>query len=143
MPADGPGVAELLVSDAPHFEVKGYPDGVWPPGVVVLVAVVGGTVVGWLEGVLDGAYTGPGAPARPPHGYVLGLVVASTYRRSGAGRALLDRFVAEARAVGVRWVFLLPEEGPGVAGRVEFFRAAGFTPVADPDEQHPAMGRSS
>ncbi|MFE1104167.1 GNAT family N-acetyltransferase [Nocardiopsis alba] len=108
---------------------------------VVFVAEVDGATVGVLVGVLDGV--GPCAPVPPPHGYVLAVAVAPGRRRRGVGRALLDRFVAEARAVGVRWVFLLPEEGPGVAGRVEFFRAAGFTPVADPDEQHPAMGRSS
>lgn len=139
--ADGPGIAALVAREAPHFEVRGYPDGVWPEGVVVLVAVAGGTVVGWLEGVLDGAYTGPGAPVSPPHGYVLGIVVDGAHRRSGVGRGLLDGFVAEARAAGLSWVFLLPEEGEGVEGRVSFFRAAGFPPVDDPDEEHPAMGR--
>lgn len=70
---------------------------------------------------------------------MLGIVVDSTHKQSG-GRALLDRFVSEAHAAGVRWVFLLPDEDEGVAGRIEFFTAAGFVPVDDPDEESPAMG---
>ena len=140
-PADGPGIARLLVAESPHVDVQTYPRGVLPDGMVVLVAVDAGAVVGWLEGVLDGAYTGPGAPTNPPHGYVLGVVVSSAHRRSGVGSALLDRFAAEARTAGVRWVFLFPDESEGVEGRVRFFAAAGFVPVDDPDEVFPAMGR--
>ncbi|WP_435825152.1 GNAT family N-acetyltransferase [Nocardiopsis alba] len=81
------------------------------------------------------------APAPPPYGYVLAVAVAPGQRRRGAGGSLLDRFVAEAREVGVRWVFGFPDEGAGVVGRVSFLRATGFTPVPDPDEKYPAMGR--
>ncbi|MFE1170488.1 GNAT family N-acetyltransferase [Nocardiopsis sp. NPDC058789] len=143
VPDDGPAIAGLLMRAAARFEVKDYPLGSWPDGIEVLVAVEDDRLVGWVEGVLDGAYTGPGAPVPPPHGYVLGIVVDPLWRRLGAGRALLDGFVAVARAAGVRWVFLFPEEGEEVEGRVEFLRAAGFTPVDDPDEKYPAMGRSS
>lgn len=140
-PEDGPAIADLLVRSAPHFEVAGYARGVWPDGIEVLVAISDDHLVGWVEGVLDGAYTGPGAPVPPPHGYVLGIVVDPLWRRMGAGRALLDGFVAVARAAGVRWVFLFPEEGEEVEGRVAFLSAAGFSPVDDPDEEYPAMGR--
>lgn len=109
-------------------------------GDVVLVAVDDG-VVGVLSGTLEGVYSGPGAPSPPPHGYVLWVVVDEAHRRSGVGSALLDAFVAEAREAGVWWVFLFPEEGAGVEGRVEFLAAAEFDAVDDPDEQWPAMGR--
>lgn len=126
---------------APSFGVKDYPLGSWPDGIEVLVAISDGHLVGWVEGVLDGAYTGPGAPTSPPHGYVLGIVVDPAWRRLGAGHMLLDGFVAEARTAGLSWVFLFPEEGDGVTGRVAFLEAAGFSPVDDPEEEWPAMGR--
>lgn len=106
---------------------------------VVFVAEVDGATVGVLVGVLDGV--GPCAPVPPPHGYVLAVAVGPEHRRRGVGRALLDRFVAEVREAGVPWVFLFPDEGPGVSERVAFLRAAGFTPTPDPDEKYPVMGR--
>ncbi|MGW9447051.1 N-acetyltransferase family protein [Bacillus mobilis] len=135
LPGDGPSIARLVAAAAPSFGAKGYSEN------VALVAVDAGAVVGWLEGVLDGAYTGPGTPTPPPHGYVLGLVVDAGWRRCGFGTGLLEEFVGVARTAGLRWVFLFPEEGGGVEGRVAFFHAAGFEAVDDPGEQWPAMGR--
>jgi N-acetylglutamate synthase-like GNAT family acetyltransferase len=91
--------------------------------------------------VLGGVYEGPGSPVAPPHGYVLAVVVDPAWRRRGVGRGLLEGFVDRARAAGVEWVFLRPEEGEGVEGRVEFFLRCGFTPVEDPGSEWPAMGR--
>lgn len=71
----------------------------------------------------------------------MGMCSRSLLVLSIVGRVLLDRFVSEALAAGVRWVFGFPDEGSGVAGRVSFLRAAGFSPVDDPDEEYPAMGR--
>jgi len=136
LPEDGPDIARLVAASAPHFGAKGYSEGS-----VALVAVDTGAVVGWIEGVLDGAYTGPGAPVPPPHGYVLSVVVDARFRRHGVGTGLLDAFVDEARDAGVAWVFLFPDEGEGVEGRVRFFERAGFEAVDDPDEEWPAMGR--
>jgi len=136
LPEDGPDIAHLVAASAPHFGAKGYSEGS-----VALVAVDAGAVVGWLEGVLDGAYTGPGAPVPPPHGYVLSLVVDAAWRRRGVGAGLLSAFVGESREAGVRWVFLFPDEGEGVEERVAFFRAAGFEAVDDPGERWPTMGR--
>ncbi|MEU3017788.1 MULTISPECIES: GNAT family N-acetyltransferase [unclassified Nocardiopsis] len=138
---DGPAISDLMIRAAPHFDTKGYPDRLLPPGMVVLVAEEAGRVVGWLEAVLDWAYTGPGAPAPPPHGYVLAVVVDPAWRRRGIGCALLDRYVREARENGVRWVFLLPEGGEGTQGRLAFFRAAGFTPLPATGDPLPPMGR--
>ncbi|MBQ1079847.1 MULTISPECIES: GNAT family N-acetyltransferase [unclassified Nocardiopsis] len=138
---DGPAISDLMIRAAPHFDTKGYPEQLLPPGMVVLVAEEEGRVVGWLEAVLDWAYTGPGAPAPPPHGYVLAVVVDPERRRRGIGCALLDRYVHRAREAGVRWVFLLPEGGEGVEGRLAFFRAAGFTPLPVTDDPLPPMGR--
>jgi len=134
LPEDGPDIARLVAAAAPSFGAK-------HSKAVALVAVDAGTVVGWLEGVLDGAYTGPGAPVPPPHGYVLSLVVDARFRRRGVGTGLLDAFVDEARDAGVAWAFLSPDEGEDVEGRVAFFERAGFETVDDPDEQWPAMGR--
>ncbi|WP_433701739.1 N-acetyltransferase family protein [Nocardiopsis sp. CA-288880] len=136
LPEDGPHIAALVAAAAPSFGAKEYSEDT-----VALVAVDAGAVVGWIEGVLDGAYTGPGAPVPPPHGYVLALVVDAGWRRQGVGTGLLDAFVAEARDVGCRWVFLFPDEGKDVEGRVRFFERAGFEAVNDPGEQWPAMGR--
>ena len=107
------------------------------------MADAGNPRLGWggVEATLDGVYSGPGAPVPPPHGYVLAVVVDQDWRRQGVGTALLDAFIAEARSVGVEWVFLLPEESTGVEERVRFFEAAGFTAVDDPDEIWPALGR--
>ncbi|MEU0236721.1 GNAT family N-acetyltransferase [Nocardiopsis sp. NPDC006198] len=136
LPEDGPDIARLVAAAAPSFGAKGH-----SAGSVALVAVDAGVVVGWLEGVLDGAYTGPGAPVPPPHGYVLSLVVDAAWRRRGVGTGLLDAFVDLARGAGRRWVFLFPDEGEQVEGRVAFFEQAGFEAVADPGERWPAMGR--
>ncbi|GAA0972837.1 GNAT family N-acetyltransferase [Nocardiopsis tropica] len=133
---DGPDIARLVARSAPSFGAKGYSEDA-----VALVAVDAGAVVGWIEGVLDGAYTGPGALVPPPHGYVLSLVVDAEWRQRGVGTGLLDAFVEEARTAGCRWVFLFPDEGEGVEARVAFFRTAGFEAVDDPDEEWPVMGR--
>ncbi|MFJ9558332.1 GNAT family N-acetyltransferase [Nocardiopsis sp. NPDC101807] len=135
LPEDGPDLAALVAAAAPSFGAKGHSKG------VTLVAVDAGAVVGWIEGVLDGAYTGPGSPVPPPHGYVMSLVVDAGWRRQGVGTGLLDAFVGTARTAGLAWVFLFPDEDENVEGRVAFFEHAGFEAVDDPDERWPAMGR--
>lgn len=92
-------------------------------------------------GTFDGAYPGPGSPVRPPHGYVQAVVVASAVRRTGVGRALLEAFTTAAREHGLKWVFAVPDEAPRVTGRVDWLAASEFTPVADPGELWPVMGR--
>lgn len=143
VPSDGPGICALIFEESPHFEVKGYPEGIWPASMVVLVAEGDGRVVGWLEAVLDWVYEGRGAPVPPPHGYVLALVVSEAWKRRGIGRALMEMFLEEMRAARVEWVFLIPEEGEGFEGRVRFFTRAGFAPVEEPEERHLVMGRRS
>ncbi|WP_197285918.1 GNAT family N-acetyltransferase [Nocardiopsis sp. NRRL B-16309] len=97
------------------------------PGEGVLLLAEGGDgVVGWLEGVLDGAYPGPGAPVGPPHGYIQTVVVAASWRGAGVGRALVEEFVAAAAASRLEWVFAAPDEGPGVEGRVAWLARCGF-----------------
>ncbi|NKZ00489.1 GNAT family N-acetyltransferase [Nocardiopsis alborubida] len=141
LPGDGPGIAALIGRASPHLDKKGYPASLLPEDMVVLVAEADGAVAGWVEGVLDGVYEGAGSPVPPPHGYVLAVVVDPGWRRRGVGRGLLEGFVARAREAGVEWVFLLPEEGEGARGRVEFFLRCGFTPVDDPGSERLAMGR--
>ncbi|MFD6953299.1 GCN5 family acetyltransferase [Nocardiopsis sp. TSRI0078] len=138
---DAPAIVSLIGRAAPHLDTKAYANGRLPEGVVALVAELRGRLVGWLEGVVDDAYTGPGAPVPPPHGYVLAIVVDPGTRRQGVGRGLMEAFVRVAREAGVRWVFLFPEEGTGVRERMEFFEACGFEAVGDPGGEHPAMGR--
>lgn len=72
---------------------------------------------------------------------MLALAVASEHRRRGVGHALMEEFVRGAQCAGVRWVFALLDEGKGIRGRTQFFRAVGFTEVDDPDEAVPAIGR--
>jgi N-acetylglutamate synthase-like GNAT family acetyltransferase len=98
-------------------------------------------VVGWLEGVVDGAYSGPGCPTPPPHGYVQTVVVDPGWRRRGVGSGLLGAFVKHARSAGARWVFAVPDEDDGVEARVAWLTSAGFSPVDDPGEEWPVMGQ--
>ncbi|WP_274534013.1 GNAT family N-acetyltransferase [Nocardiopsis sp. TSRI0078] len=113
-----------------------------PDGDVLLVAEDdSGAPAGWLAGTFDGAYPGPDAPVRPPHGYVQAVVADPAARRAGVGRALLEAFTATAREHGLEWVFAVPGEAPGVAGRVAWLAESGFTPVVDPGELWPVMGR--
>ncbi len=141
VPEDGPGIHTLIFEESPHFDTKGYPEGIWPANMVVLVAEGGGRVVGWLEAALDQVYEGRGAPTPPPHGYVLALVVSQAWKRLGIGRALMEMFLEEMRAAKVEWVFLIPEEGEGFPGRVRFFTRVGFDPVEEPEERPLVMGR--
>lgn len=112
-----------------------------PGGGVIVFAEDDGVVVGWVEGVVDGAYSGPGAPVPPPHGYVQAVVVDPGWRRRGVGRGLLEAFAHAAWCAGARWVFAAPDEGQGVEDRVAWLASAGFEPVEDPGEEWPVMGR--
>ncbi|GAB3727053.1 GNAT family N-acetyltransferase [Nocardiopsis nanhaiensis] len=141
VPRDGLGIADLIGRAAPHFDTRGYAQGHWPDGAVVLVALDAGHVVGVLEGVLDGVYGGPGAPAPPPHGYILAVVVDHEWRQLGVGSALVEAFMRMARAEEISWVFLVPKQGGHAPERAEFFRACGFTPVDDLGEEVAALGR--
>lgn len=132
--------------DVPALVALAKASGVaYRPGRGVLLVAVApqGEVVGWLEGVLDGAYTGPGAPVAPPHGYVQTVVVDPGWRRRGVGGRLLEVFVDLVRGAGVGWVFAVPDEDAGVRARVSWLGACGFAPVDDPDEVWPVMGRCS
>ncbi|NYH51466.1 GNAT superfamily N-acetyltransferase [Nocardiopsis arvandica] len=137
---DAPAIVSLIRRAAPHLDTKAYANGHLPDGVVALSAELHGRLVGWLEGVVDAEYTGPGAPVPPPHGYVLAVVVDPDTRRQGVGRGLMEAFARVAREAGVRWVFLYPEEGAGAGERVEFFGACGFEAVDGPGGEHPVMG---
>ncbi|MFE9247065.1 GNAT family N-acetyltransferase [Nocardiopsis sp. NPDC006938] len=112
-----------------------------PGGDVFLAAVVDGRLVGWLSGTLTAIYPGPGAPVRPPHGYVQAVVVDPNHRRVGIGRRLVEEFVSAAGRAGVGWVFAAPDEDAGIEQRVEWLAACGFRPVVDPGERWPVMGR--
>ena len=113
-----------------------------PDGDVLLLAEDNtGRPLGWLAGTFQGVYPGPGAPTAPPHGYVQAVVVDATTRRSGVGKQLLEVFSAAAHEAGARWVFAVPDEAPGVAERMAWLSACGFTPVDDPGEPWPVMGR--
>jgi amino-acid N-acetyltransferase len=63
------------------------------------------------------------------------LVVAPAHRRWGLGQALTERLLEEARAQGVRRVFLLTETAAG------FFPRFGFKPLRR-DEADPTVRRS-
>ncbi|WP_087100691.1 GNAT family N-acetyltransferase [Nocardiopsis sp. JB363] len=141
VPGDGPGIAALITKEAPHLDLQGYPDGRWPEFLVVLVAERAGRVVGWAEGILDGEYEGSGAPVPPPHGYILATVVDEEMRHQGIGGALIEKFMQEALAAKVEWVFLIPEGGEGYEDRVRFFINSGFTPTEVLDEKRLIMAR--
>ncbi|MEU5858914.1 GNAT family N-acetyltransferase [Nocardiopsis dassonvillei] len=108
---------------------------------VVVLAEEDDRVVGWVEGVVDGVYSGPGAPCAPPHGYVQAVVVDPGCRRRGVGKGLLEAFAHAAWFSGAKWVFAALDENQGVEARVAWLTSAGFEPVDDPDEKGPVMGR--
>lgn len=129
-------------SDRPSLIAVSVAAGVvYRPGAGVVLVAEDGGVVGWLEGVLDGVYSGPGAPCAPPHGYVQAVVVDPEWRRRGVGRGLLEAFAHASWFAGARWVFAAPDEGAGVEARVAWLASAGFEPVDDPGEEWPVMGR--
>ncbi|MFD6094719.1 GNAT family N-acetyltransferase [Nocardiopsis flavescens] len=116
--------------------------GLLPGQTCVLVAENSeGDIVGWLEGLVDGAYRGVGAdPAfLEPHGYVQAMMVSPAVRRRGIGGALLRAFARQAHSQGCEWMFLLPDETDDPTGRVSFFESMGLTAVNDPNERFPAM----
>ncbi len=98
--------------EAPGLHFDGHLARVGP-GHLWVATGPGSTVVG-LVGLL---VEGDEAEVEP-------IVVAEEWRGRGAGRALLERAVAEARALGVRYLNVRP-----VARNLEaigFFHAAGF-----------------
>lgn len=64
----------------------------------------------------------------PCTGYILATVVD------------IEKFMQEAVAAKVEWVFLIPEGGEG-EDRVRFFIRAGFTPTEILDEKRLIMAR--
>jgi ribosomal protein S18 acetylase RimI-like enzyme len=74
----------------------------------------GGVVVGHLQAV----------PREPDTWEVTNTAVAEAARRSGVGRALLDRAVAEARAAGVRRIILATATAD--VGNLRFYQRCGF-----------------
>ncbi|WP_435111928.1 GNAT family N-acetyltransferase [Nocardiopsis synnemataformans] len=139
---DAKPVYSFVRSNDALFEVDIYMRGLLPGETCVLVAENSeGAIVGWLEGLVDGAYRGAGAdPIFPePHGYVQAMMVSPAMRRRGVGSALLEAFAQRARSQGCEWMFLLPDETDDPTERVRFFESVGLTAVNDPSERFPAM----
>ncbi|MGW9351749.1 GNAT family N-acetyltransferase [Nocardiopsis flavescens] len=123
-------------------EIAGRAGVAYRAGPGALIArTVHGAPAGWLAGVYDSVYTGPGAPCAPPHAYVRAVVVDPGARRLGFGTRLLSTFVARAHRLGVRWAFAAVDEGPGAEGRAAWFAERGWAPVDDPGEEWPVMCR--
>jgi GNAT superfamily N-acetyltransferase len=100
-----------------------------------LVALVGGDVVGVLEGTFDATYDerfAASASARPL-AWVYFIGVAPAHRRAGVGLALLRSFAGAAAGEGCTFLALLPDEQDDVVGRRAFFARCGLHPLVAGD----------
>ncbi|GAA4240279.1 hypothetical protein GCM10022254_64290 [Actinomadura meridiana] len=138
--ADCPGIVKVAEDSGEEFSTDDYLIGRPPQGWESLVAVdEASSVLGWLEGTLDGHVADHLAhPAHPPpHAYIHAMAVAKENHRRGIGRQLLAEFVRRARRAGLTWLALTPMDGAGKEDRALFFRAAGLRCV---DPRGPNQG---
>ena len=84
-----------------------------------------GAIVGFLVGFIS--------PDDPTQAHVHMAGTSPNHRRAGLGRALYERFLADARASGVRRVTAVTWPGNQVS--VGFHRALGFRPDDGPGTQ--------
>jgi ribosomal protein S18 acetylase RimI-like enzyme len=84
-----------------------------------------GAIVGFLVGFIS--------PDDPANACIHMAATSPNQRRNGLGRALYDRFLADARASGVRRVTAVTWPGNQVS--VGFHRAMGFLPDEGPGTQ--------
>jgi aminoglycoside 6'-N-acetyltransferase I len=120
----GPGDGQVLASVAPdvfdHAIAPGWSaEFLADPRHHLIVALEDGQVVGMITAV---HYV---HPDKPPELWINELGVASTHRRKGIGRALLQAMLAHGRELGCgeAWVLTEPENEP--ARRL--YREAGGT----------------
>lgn len=112
-----------------------------PEGQEVIVADLGGSVVGVAEFQLDcdfgrdeGRLAHPGEQA-----WILTTAVAGARRRQGVGRALVTEIARRVQDAGHTFLALVPQDGDGAADRETFFQACGLTPI-EPDGPGAAWG---
>ena len=84
-----------------------------------------GAIVGFLVGFVS--------PDHPEQAYIHMVATSPNHRRTGLGRALYERFVADVRSRGVRRVTAITWPGNRVS--VGFHRAMGFRPDEGPGTQ--------
>lgn len=84
-----------------------------------------GAIVGFLIGFIS--------PDHPEQAYIHMVASSPNHRRTGLGRALYERFVADVRSRGVRRVTAITWPGNRVS--VGFHRAMGFRPDEGPGTQ--------
>jgi len=100
---------------------------------VVLVAVDDGRVLGSVTLELDGRISESRGPLAPGEAHVRMLAVRSDARRRGAGRALMERCIEEARLAGKSFITLNTTQRMEAAQAM--YESLGF--VREPDEVHP------
>ncbi len=97
------------------------------PNLTIYVATMGSNIVGntcmtVVPGLINGCR---------PTAFVEPMLVAAAVRRSGIGRLMVDRLIADARAQGVYKVQLLSHKRHATDGAHAFYRSLGFTPEAE------------
>lgn len=89
-------------------------------------------IVGVLTGSFDSDFFGSGAfddfelPSAP-HGYLDRIHVTSLFRNEGAGRALVETYVAQASAAGCTFIGDSVDLSSESSARRAFFESCGFT----------------
>jgi putative acetyltransferase len=82
----------------------------------------------WEDGILLGC--GALKQLDPRHGEIKSMRTPSQQRRRGAGRAMLDHLIAEARARGYHRLSLETGSQPAFEAARTLYRSAGFVPCA-------------
>lgn len=79
---------------------------------------------GWIES--DIAVIGALKTLDPENGEIKSMRVADAYLGKGVGRAMLDHILAEARRIGMRWLWLETGSTPAFDPAIKLYERAGF-----------------
>ncbi len=127
---DEEGLRSLVVAENwRQFEVDFF-EKKHRPWERTYVAVLDAAVVGFVEGTFCDSSEFDSGEFPPPRARIMNLLVSSLARREGVGTALMQRFAADAAAVGLESVVLHPDPQDS-AGRRAFFTRFDFDRVRD------------
>jgi phosphinothricin acetyltransferase len=128
------GTASFEVDPPDEQEMRRRYEALRAGGYPYLVAEIGGAIMGY-------AYAGPHR-ARPAYRWSVedSIYIAPQSQRRGLGRALLERLIIDAEAIGFRQMIAVIGDSANAAS-IELHRAAGFRMVGTFDNVGFKFGR--